>query len=260
MAPFEKKQFYQLIFFFLLVIITSGEILANELDAYFVKGNEYYQNGKYKAAIDEYNKMLNLGYESWEVYYNLGNAYFKDRSVGKAILNYERAKRLSPKNEDIEFNLSLANLAIVDRITQLPQFFLFAWISNFVRLLDLQTLGFVTITIYLIWILLVLFRIFLKTGHFKRLVLITMLFSSIVLFIFAGIFVVRIYENETKIEGIVLVDKVDVSSAPGMAGTEVFTLHEGVKLQIKDRSGEWAKIRLADGKVGWLKQEVIEKI
>ena len=114
--------------------------------------------------------------------------------------------------------------------------------------------------VYLVWIGLILLIIFGKTSRFRRLILITTSISSTLLFIFAGTFVIRIIDNETKIEAIVLTDKIDVRSAPGTAGTVVFTLHEGVKVQIKDRSGTWAKIKLADGKVGWLKQDVIEKI
>ena len=57
-----------------------------------------------------------------------------------------------------------------------------------------------------------------------------------------------------------MTDKVDVKSAPNEAGTDVFTLHEGVKVRIDDQSLEWVKIRLADGKVGWLKSTHIVKI
>jgi hypothetical protein len=251
-----KNLLYELVFLFLL----GSSSFAGDLDAFFVKGNDLYQKGDYKAAIEEYSKILAQGYESWEVYYNLGNAYFKEREIGKAILNFEKAKRLNPKNEDIEFNLELSNLATVDRIPELPQLFLFVWISKFIHLLDLQSLGIVTMAIYLVWIGLLLLMIFGKTSRFRRLTLIATSISSTLLFVFAGTFVIRIIDNETKIEAIVLTDKIDVRSAPGTAGTVVFTLHEGVKVQIKDRSGVWAKIKLADGKVGWLKEEVIEKI
>ncbi|MFQ5823677.1 MAG: tetratricopeptide repeat protein [bacterium] len=254
-----KKRFYQIIMLSLSPLLL-GRSFAGEIDSFYLKGNEYYQKGDYQSAIAEYKKIINSGYESWGVYFNLGNAYFKEGQIGQAILYFERAKRLNPKNEDIKFNLELANLSVVDRIPQIPHFFLFAWISNLVHLMNLHTLGVTTIAIYLILIALILLRIFLRAGQFRRLANISIGLSSILLFIFAGIFSIRIYENEAKIEGIVVVDKVDVKSAPGEAGTDVFTLHQGVKVQIKDRSGAWAKIKLSDGKVGWLKAEVIKKI
>ncbi len=260
MVCFAEKGFNLVFLIPLFLLMHVGFSFADEIDSFFLKGNEYYQQGNYKAAIDAYLKILNNGYESWEVYYNLGNAYYKDQQIGLAILNFERAKRLNPENEDINFNLELANLSVVDRIPEMPQFFLFALVSKLVHLFSLNALGFITIGIYLIWTALTLFYIFLKTGRVRRILILSIGITTILLIFFAGIFSIRIYENETRIEGIVVVDKVDVKSAPGEAGTEVFTLHQGVKVQIKDRSGEWAKIRLSDGKVGWLNQAVIEEI
>ncbi|MFQ6114650.1 MAG: hypothetical protein ACE5NG_11315, partial [bacterium] len=70
MIRFTEKLFYLvgiLLFFF---TIHSDRSFATEIDSFFLKGNEYYQEGNYKATIEEYEKILNLGYESWEVYYN----------------------------------------------------------------------------------------------------------------------------------------------------------------------------------------------
>lgn len=248
------------LFFIGFLILTTQSVSAQSIEAYFLKGNELYQKGDYKGAIEAYNKILQAGYESWEVYYNLGNAYYKNKQIGLAILNYERAKRLNPENEDIEFNLSLANLAIVDRIPALPKFFLFAWISNFTHLFSLKFLGILTIIIYLVFITLILLRLFIKNRNFQKFSFVILVINTTFLLIFGSMLVFRIYENENKVEAILLADKVDVLSAPGTAGTELFTLHEGVKLQIKDRSGEWVKIRLADGKVGWVKEKYLAKI
>ena len=38
----------------------------------------------------------------------------------------------------------------------------------------------------------------------------------------------------------------------------LFALHEGTKVRIDDPAGEWADILLADGKVGWLKLDLLE--
>ena len=41
---------------------------------------------------------------------------------------------------------------------------------------------------------------------------------------------------------------------------ELFSLHEGVKFKVEEIRGEWAKIRLEDGKVGWVKKDAFEII
>jgi len=59
---------------------------------------------------------------------------------------------------------------------------------------------------------------------------------------------------------ILMVSNSFVKSAPDVNGNDLFMLHAGVKFQILDRVGEWSKIRLADGKVGWLERGNYEKI
>lgn len=248
-----------LAFVLLLMLCLPEGLFAQEIEGLFSRGNQYYGDGNYKAAIEEYKKIIDSGYESWEVYYNLGNAYFKDRQIARAILNFERAKRLNPKNEDINYNLELSNLAIVDRIQELPPFFLSKWIWNITHSISLKLLGGLAIAIYLILISLVILRIFVKSPQFKKAALISLILTGIFLISFVGFFSIRIIETETKVEAIVIRDKVDVKSGPNDSGIE-FTLHEGVKIQIKDRFEDWLKIRLADGKIGWLRQDVVEEI
>ncbi|RMF63054.1 MAG: tetratricopeptide repeat protein [Calditrichaeota bacterium] len=249
-----------LILGWLAIALGSSFALADEPDALFVRGNQAYQDGDYRAAIAAYEQIANLGYESWELYYNLGNAYFKDHQLAKAILNFERAKRLNPESDDIEFNLQLARLSTVDRIQELPQFFLSAWWGKLEHLLSLQTLTVLTLAFYLLFMLFLAFRVLLKAFRHSRLAR-TALFTAGVLLVFsATLLASRVYEEETREEAIVVAQKVDVKSAPDEAGTDVFTLHEGVKVQIKDRSLDWVKIRLADGKVGWLPAADLEVI
>jgi hypothetical protein len=82
-----------------------------------------------------------------------------------------------------------------------------------------------------------------------------------ILFIVFGLSLIsNIQESKTRIEAIILTDKIDVLSAPSEEGIEVFSLHEGTKVRIDLTSGEWAEIVLADGKVGWVKQESLEII
>jgi len=37
-------------------------------------------------------------------------------------------------------------------------------------------------------------------------------------------------------------------------------IHAGLKVQLIDHLGNWTKVRLADGKVGWLAEKEIEVI
>ena len=58
-----------------------------------------------------------------------------------------------------------------------------------------------------------------------------------------------------KNNGIIIATNIYVKSAPDTKSTDLFILHEGVKAQILDNVGEWAKIMLADGKVGFVDEQ-----
>jgi SH3-like domain-containing protein len=60
--------------------------------------------------------------------------------------------------------------------------------------------------------------------------------------------------------GIIFSSSVTVKSSPDQNGTDLFILHEGVKVEILDRVEKWRKIKLADGKIGWLPDESVEII
>ena len=44
----------------------------------------------------------------------------------------------------------------------------------------------------------------------------------------------------------------EVKSEPNLGSTEAFVLHEGTKVQVLDTINNWKKIRLVDGKTGWI--------
>lgn len=248
------------VFVSVLIAFRVTPVFADEIDTLFLQGNELYQNGDFAGARRNYEKILEAGFESWEVYYNIGNTYYKEGKTGKAVLFYERAKRLQPQNEDLNFNLGLVNLATVDRIQAIPELFLTRWVNRIAHLVSLSVWGTLLVLSYVGLFSLLIYRRLMKTGKFYRPVVVSIMVLALVFAVSAGFFVYRVSESEHKIEAIVLAEKVDARSAPDEISTEVFTLHEGVKVQVLDKSAQWVKIRLADGKVGWLKNDVMEKI
>ena len=85
---------------------------------------------------------------------------------------------------------------------------------------------------------------------------------SLVLFLFLGLsYLSRVRDDNNRIEAIILVEKVDVMSAPAaQGGTEVFVLHEGTKVRLDRQRDDWVEIILPDRKVGWVEKEKLEVI
>jgi hypothetical protein len=60
---------------------------------------------------------------------------------------------------------------------------------------------------------------------------------------------------------IIMDPSVTVRSTPSTSGTELFILHEGKKVIIKDDSmKDWKEIEIEDGNIGWLPASAIEQI
>jgi len=244
----------------IIITFMAGLARADHNQYLFDQANQLYQQEKYQEAISRYQEILQNGYESWQLYYNLGNAYYKTGQIGRAILNYERARKLNPKNEDVQFNLQIANLSVVDKIVMPPQLFITTWIATVKHLWGIETLTFLMIGFYLLVMILVVVKILTRKVRLHRLLNIVLVPAIILLVFFTTIFAIRVHEQNTLRYAIVLVNKVDVLSSPEESGTELFSLHEGVKFKVEEQRGEWAKIRLADGKVGWVKKDVFEII
>jgi SH3-like domain-containing protein len=54
-------------------------------------------------------------------------------------------------------------------------------------------------------------------------------------------------------EAIVFTPSVTVKSSPEDSGANLFIVHEGIKIHIEDRIGEWYFVRIADGNRGWIR-------
>src|SRR5690606_5719538 len=96
---------------------------------------------KYQEAINSFKEVLDAGYVSASLYYNIGNAYYKLDDIPSALLYYEKALRLAPGDEDIRFNIQLASLKTVDKIEDIPVFFLAQWWNAFILFFSIQTLA-----------------------------------------------------------------------------------------------------------------------
>lgn len=61
--------------------------------------------------------------------------------------------------------------------------------------------------------------------------------------------------------GVVMSPAVTVKSTPTESGSDLFVIHEGTCVEIKDSSmKDWLEIQIADGKLGWVPKKTLELI
>jgi tetratricopeptide (TPR) repeat protein len=220
--------------------------------ALYNEANEFYKKAEYQAAIEKYELVLKSNFVSGELYYNLGNAYFKTNQIPMAILCYERAEKLMPGDEDVEFNLSIANLKIVDKIEVMPRLFFYRWIDSIMNLFSFEgwaITGIISIVFAMLFF--VLFRITEGAGTRKAFFYLGLV---LVILTIKAFWIANVQYKAATGENtaIIFTPTVNVKSSPVANGTNLFVLHEGTKVELLDKVGEWSKIKLSDGNQGWM--------
>lgn len=226
----------------------------------FEEANALYNEDKFVEAIAKYEAILETDEHSAAIYYNLGNAHYKLSNIGPSIYYYEKALILSPNDSDIKNNLAFAQNMTIDAIEPLPKTGLTKLLDGLIGKLSYEAWGMVAIAGIAIFIVLFLSYYFSKATAAKRTAFVVSL-ACLGLSVLALTFAFRqqrVHQNNDP--AIVFAEKASIRSGPKLSDEEVFVLHEGTKVQVLDEFDNWNKIRIADGKTGWLPSSEIKKL
>lgn len=259
-----RKLYFILIFLMGAIVAdaqNSTEALQPAAHATKAEADSAYIKNDFVNAVSLYEGILESNGEAADIYYNLGNSYYKMDNIAKAILNYERALLLSPGDSDIRFNLELARSKAIDKVTPPSEMFFVTWIQSLINTMSEKAWAKTGIAAFILTILMLALYVFGKQVILKKVGFVSAIFC-LLFCIFANLFA-----SEQKAElinhenAIIMAPSVTVKSTPNQSGTDLFILHEGRKVMIKDASmKEWKEIRLEDGNVGWVPTNVIEII
>lgn len=242
------------------IFLFSGLAVGNDLNGLMQQAGTYYRNGEFDKAINLYEELRSEGYEGASLYFNLANSYYRIGKLGYAVLNYERALKLNPSDEDAKHNLAFANLSTVDRIQPLPKFFLFEWWESILAAFSVNGWTYIAYTVFLLLLLLIVLYFFVGTVMQQKIILFSGLGMIIILASIISLLTVKINREATFINGVVVEQSITVKTSPDEKSTDAFVIHEGLKVTLEDKLDEWIKIRLADGKVGWIEKNAVERI
>lgn len=249
-----KKIYFSLLFVFASVLAYGQETTKAQADSAYI-------NNDYASAVYLYEDILANQGESADIYYNLGNSYYKMDNIAKAILNYEKALMLNPGNGDIRFNLELAQSKTVDKVTPMSEVFLVTWMKSLTNTMSEQGWSKLAIASFILTLLGLVLYFFSKKIAMKKIGFISALCLMLVC-ILANVFASsQKSKAQSHSSAIIMEPSVTVKSTPNEGGTELFILHEGRKVMIKDNTmREWKEIQLEDGNAGWVPASVIEII
>lgn len=245
---------------FFLLVISSTFVFGQTANELFTKANGLYKDGKYLEAIEVYEKIENQDQVSSQLYYNLGNCYYKLNQVAATIYNYEKALQLDPLNEDVANNLIFAKRLTLDNIEALPKTFIQKMNKEYVQKLSYNQWAMLLVLFSFVASFLFLVFYFAETSFRKRVYFTGSILSFIGL-VALIVITLKAYDfSKNNIDAIIFSGKTGIKNAPTLNSETVFTLHEGTKVKIVDSVDNWKKIKLADGKIGWIISDELKKI
>ncbi|WP_046743308.1 tetratricopeptide repeat protein [Kordia zhangzhouensis] len=247
--------------FILLMFISSLTLVFGQNNtALFEEANKAYNEGNYPEAITKYQSILETGNHSAAIYYNLGNAYYKSSEIGPSIYYFEKALQLAPNDTDIQNNLAFAKNMTIDAIEPLPKTQLSKFVNNITDVFTYNQWAWIAVFFAFLCVISFLLYQFAYQSLKKR---IYFLISGIAFLFIIGTVAIAYHEyGEAQQDrpAIVFAAETIVKSEPNLRSQEVFTLHEGTKVQVLDTVSNWKKIRLIDGKTGWIISEDINEL
>lgn len=243
---------------FLAVLVHVGGVSQNS--ALFQEGNKLYNEGKYTEAINKYEAILANGEHSADLYFNLGNANYKLNHIAPSIYYYEKALQLDPTDKDIKNNILFARNMTVDDIEAIPQVGFARLLNNSANVFTADGWAYLSVGTMGLFVLLFVFYFMVETTRKKRLYFVSGL-ASLGISVIALAFAFHKFNlDKNDRPAIVFAKESQIKSEPNLRSQEAFKLHEGTKVQILDTINNWKKIRLSDGKEGWVLNQDIKAL
>jgi len=246
--------------FISLLVFAGSSAQAQVPDSLFASANKLYQQERYIEALEQYQNIEKLDLESASLYFNMANIYYRTNQVAPAIYYYEKALKLKPNDKDIRFNLGFANNMILDNIEPLPKSLWQKFMEGIILRFTYETWSKIAVGLAFIFAFLFLMYHFSYSTGKKRFYFITSILS--VIFVTTSLFFA--YRNkhhmDTTIEAIIFSPAAEVKNAPTKSSDVYFELHEGTKVLILETLDNWKKIKIADGKMGWIDTAAIKEI
>ncbi|WP_413999644.1 tetratricopeptide repeat protein [Flavobacterium sp. W1B] len=227
----------------------------------FEKGNEFYKNAKYEQAVEAYESVLSVNkQQSAELFFNLGNCYYRLNKVAQAIYNYEKALSLSPNDSEIVNNLKFAQKRTIDEIKVIPKVGFGKLLRDFTGIYQYNTWAWISISFSGLFLLSFCGYYFSQISLSKRMFFLGMflMLLLVIISVSAAFFEKSHAENERP--AVVFAEITDMKSEPQKKSSNVFVLHEGTKVFVKETLDNWKKIQLTDGTEGWIESSAIKEV
>ena len=247
-----------IVYIFALFITTLS--VAQNNNTLFEEGNAFYNEGKFNEAINKYQAIIDAKQHSAALYFNLGNAHYKLNNIAPSIYYFEKALKLKPNDKEIQNNIAFARNMTIDAIDVVPEVGFSKLFKNLVNTMSFDYWAYTSVITMFLFVILYLVYYFSYSTRKKRVTFIgslSFLFVTCITLFFAFN---KFTMDKNDRPAIVFSQEALVKSEPNLRSEESFRLHEGTKVQILDTVNNWKKIKLSDGKSGWISNDDIKAL
>lgn len=242
--------------FILLFIFTSFHSHAQHAASLFQSANTYYQNKQYDEAALLYHQVLKKDRNNVNAHFNLGNTYFHLKRYPEAVLHYEKARKLEPDNKYVLHNIQLTNNKLFSEIELGKEFFVTKSVKNFVQSKSSSSWSIALLLMLWTGVLALCIHFF-----FGNSTLFKVGASACLLSLLLAVFTWQAYRAEHKNQfAIILGEQAFLKKTPVKNEKSKDSIQAGSKVELLDNDKNWYKIKLSNGKTGWLENHLLEKI
>lgn len=166
------------IFIISLILISwdsfSSEKLFIKADSLFLKADSLYYHDNFKESISCYEKIIQSGLESPELYLNMGICYFTLKEYKKSKIFFSKSLLLNPKLLIAQQNIQLCNNKISSNKN--PTLFYKDWWNNLLDLFKLSHWIFSSFILIIILSILTIIKLYLN----KRIPIVILILTIII--------------------------------------------------------------------------------
>lgn len=243
---------------FLLISVLFANQIPTQND--ITKVNRLVENKNFPAAMNIYRDWVATGFESKRICYNLALLHENMGNIGYAMFYLKKAKKVAPEDDLVNKRITILQEKIKDRFMipiKSDRFIDVLWKPwEYWRLEEAGT--FLLISFWICSLYLLSFKIFFafkKLNFFKPI-----LYVQLGLICFLMVQSIRISYKNNQREAIILGKVVDIYEGADKLSPKIQTVHAGLPVLFEYQIGDWIKVKLYNGQVGWLKKNQLSAI
>jgi len=213
---------------------------------------EYYKNGEYAKALEEYNECLDRGIQNAELYLNIGNCYYRMGDFGKSLLYYRRGWFLDPSNENI-----LNNISLFKRNESNPNPFI-SFFSRIIDRISLRVFSYLLVLSFSLLVIIIAIRLIqtIKLINFP----VNPLLILVGLFFIFSLIGFSIWYGRVKSRWVVTTATTMAYSGPDEEFKELMRVDKAEEGSLVREDSGWWLVHFHSGEGGWIDSTTAELV